>query len=342
MINWYEGYTCRWSLFAVDTLTWADGEEVAGFQSAKITRSADGSLIESGSFQFDGEPPEPGYYRLVLTARQTGGYERVEVATLLVQSTSADINYHTQAGTINGYSVLYPANTRKLVDGSYCPAGVDAAQYVGELLRESINAPVVVDTSFYINQPIVHDFGTTALNAAWEVLNVANAVLMIDGNGTVHVAMPPNVSALDLDRVNARLIVPGVKCTRNISNVPNHYVSVGEFETVEIWNREQGSEVSTVLRGYEVTTVDTSPTPMNGETLEAYTVRKMRESSTVGERVTYKREYMPGVGVYSVVYGSADVIGIDGNARIMKQSLDCSHGILITEESERAVVLWQG
>lgn len=341
MINWFEGYTCRWSLFAVDSLTWADGEEVTGFQSAKITRSADGALIESGSLEFDGEPPAAGYYRLVLTARQPSGYERVEVATLLVQSTNANINYRTQSGTANGYSVLYPASKKRLVDGAYCPAGVDAAQYVADLLRTAINAPVTVDTSFYLNSPIVHDFGAPVLDAAWEVLNAANAVLTIDGNGTVHVRAMPNNSVLDLDATNARLVVPGVKQTLNLANVPNHYVSAGEFETAEVWNRDPASIVSTISRGYEVTQVDTSPKPTNGETLEAYTVRKMREASTVGERVTYDREYTPGVGVYDVVNGSAAVIGLDGLARVVKQSLDCSHGILITEETERAVHLWQ-
>jgi hypothetical protein len=44
---------------------------------------------------------------------------------------------------------------------------------------------------------------------------------------------------------------------------------------------------------------------------------------------------------YSVVKASADTIGVDGNLRVLSQSIECSHGAYVTEQAYREVKLWQ-
>lgn len=340
-MDWGEGYTSTWRMYRVDEATWADAYPVDGFISAKITRAADGALLESGSFTIDGEAPGTGYYRLSMTARNSTGYERVDVATMRVEGTSGTYNRNSTTVTASGLSVLYPASVKKLLDGAYCPANTDAAVYVAQLLGSCIAAPIVVEVGFALNAPIVHEFGSSALDACWQVLGTIGAVMQLDGDGTVHIKMPDSAPALELDVAGASLVVPGVKRARNTAGIPNRYVAVGEFETAEAVNDDPASPVSTVSRGYEHTEVDESPTPVDGETLAAYAARKLQAASTVRDTRTYTREYWPGVLPYDMVAGSLSSVGIDGALRVTRQSLDCKHGILVTEEAAREEVLWQ-
>lgn len=336
-MNWSRSYSSTWRIFAVNPDTWADGEELGKVDAVSVERTADGSLLESGSMDVT-DSFEPGYYRIVLTAEQDSDIERVEVATLLFNATSGNYNYGTSSHSAEGYSVLYPASTTVMLSGSYAPAGVDGAQYVADLLTSAINAPVVVDGSFTLNDYVIHEFGHTVLEAAWNVLNAGNFVLQIDGHGTVHILPRPSTSSLSLAGVNVSYLQPGIDYELDDSAVPNRYIAVnGRAQAVAV-NDSVSSSVSTINRGYTVDVVDTEPVCVNGETLRAYATRKLRELSTVADTRSYTREFFPGVNVYDLV--DAGVDGMNGILRVVQQSLTCNYGITVTEQSSTEVNLW--
>ena len=342
MIDWRESYTTYWRLVSVDPDTWADKETINNVGSAKITRTADGELLEAGSVEVVADEFAPGYYRLVCTAVSTSGAsERVEVCTLLLEGASRTYEYGSSLITANGKSVLYPASVRYLIGGEYAPANVNGALYAANILSECIDAPIEVETGFTLNNNVVFPFGSSVLDAAWMVLNAGNCVMQIDGGGVVHIRSMPTLPSIELSNVNARLLVPGIKAEYDLTDVPNQYVAVDEFSTATATNNNPDSPTSIPNRGYVQMFLDESPTPIDGETLERYAERRLMEESTVRDARTYSREYFPGVLPYDVVRGSISSVGLNGDMRVINQSLNCDGGILVSEKAASEVRLWQ-
>jgi hypothetical protein len=164
--------------------------------------------------------------------------------------------------------------------------------------------------------------------------------MQIDGEGVIHIRSMPSIPVLELSQANARLLVPGIKAEYDLTQVPNKYVAVDEFSTAIAVNDNPNSPVSTVSRGYVQMKLDESPTPIDGETLERYAERMLAAQSTVRDARTYQREYYPGVLPYDVVRASISSVGLDGDLRVLNQSLTCDGGILVNEKAAREVSLW--
>ena len=336
-MDWSKSYSATWRIFRVNRNTWADAAKLADVDEVSIARTADGELLESGSLKLSGDF-EPDYYRIVMPAVQGDEVQRVDVATLLFMESGGDIDYGRTVHDVDGFSVLYPASKTVMVDGEYAPAGVDGAQYAADLLSAAINAPVEVEGSFTLNEYIVHEIGSTVLEAVWAVLNAGNFVMQIDGRGEVHIVPKPTVPSLIIDNSNTRLLSNGVSFTADTSEIPNRYIVVEDNLITMATNSDPNSSVSTVARGYNVDEVDTSPTPINGETLSAYADRKLHEMSIQKDERTYTREYAPDVNLYSVVKASID--GLEGNLRVESQSITCDNGIFVEEMASKEIELW--
>lgn len=336
-MDWRQSYSASWRIFRVNRQTWADAAQISDVDEVSISRTADGSLLESGTLKTSGDFT-PDYYRIVMTAVQGDEVQRVDVATLLFAETGGEINYGRTVHDVDGFSVLYPASTTTIVAGEYAPSGVDGAQYAADLLSGAINAPVEVEGSFTLNDYVVHEIGTTVLEAVWSVLNAGGFIMQIDGRGIVHVRPRPTEPSLVIDSSNTRLMSNGVSFTADTSEIPNRYIVVVDNNITQAINSDPNSSVSITTRGYCVDEVDTSPKPINGETLSAYAERKLHELSVLKDERTYTREYSPDVNLYSVVKASID--GLDGDLRIESQTINCDNGITVNEKASKEIVLW--
>lgn len=337
-MEWGRSYTATWRVFRVNRKTWADAEQVSGIDSISVTRTADGALLESGEFDVTGDLV-PDYYRIVMTAEQGGEVTRVDVATLLFDITGGEYDYGTTEQSAEGHSVLYPASTTAIVTGEYAPAGVDGARYAGDLLEQTINAPVEVEGSFTLNDHVVHEPGSYVLDAVWSVLDAGNFVIQLDGRGVVHIRPRPTEPSLILDNSNTSLLTNGVNYTTNISEIPNRYIVIDDNNRAIAENNDPNSEVSTVSRGFFVDEIDESPTPINGETYSEYAERQLELLSVMEDERTYTREFVPGVYLYSIIKASID--GLEGDLRVKSQTLKCGNGITIAEKAVREEHLWQ-
>ena len=85
--------------------------------------------------------------------------------------------------------------------------------------------------------------------------------------------------------------------------------------------------------------VDESPTPVNGESLEAYAVRRLEEMSILENERSYTREYTPGVYLYDIVRGS--IPGLEGDMWVKDQTVNCGKGITVEEKAVRKEALWR-
>ncbi len=346
MIDWMAGYSATWRVFRVNKDTWADGEPLGGITAVtyETTMDEDAPLLGRGSLTSVtpvGEGFEEGYYRVVMTAKQNGELERVNVCTLQCSLVDGDIDHSSDERNIQGRSVLYPASVTMLSDGSYAPQGVDGAQWCASVLRDCINAPVEVGGGFTLDEHLVFDPGTFALEAVWKVLDAGNHVLRIAGDGTVRVVAKPTVPALQLDAAHARLVHTGVHYALDYSEVPNRYRAIENSDEATAINDDPLSVTSTVHRGWVHDVRDESPVRVNGETLAAYAARRLEEESTVYDSRTYSREWWPDVCPHDLVRGSLASVRLDGDMRVMRQSVRCEVGIVVEEESRMEVRTWQ-
>lgn len=344
-MDWSAGYHATWRVYQVDRRTWADARLVSGVSKVDIERTCDDDvpLLERGSMVVDvpvGQEFEEGYYRIVMTATQGDESQRVDVATLLCCSVEGDVDRSVDVREVMGRSVLYPASTTELEAGSYAPAGVDGVSFCAGLLRSSINAPIMTSGSFTLDEHHVYDNGTKVLDAVWELLDAGGYVLQIAGDGTVSIVPMPSAPDLPLDRAHARLLHPGIHHELDYSEVPNRFTASDGTEEAVAVNDDPQSVTSTVHRGWFHDMRDDSPTRVNGETLQAYAERRLEEESMVYDTRTYTREWWPGVRPYSIVRGSIASVELDGDLRVVSQSLECGLGITVQEQARRETYTW--
>ena len=336
-MDWGRSYASTWRVYRVNRQTWADRERLSNVDEAEVSRTADGELLESGGMKLTG-PFEPDYYRIVMTAEQGGEVKRIDIATLLFDVSGGNVNYGSTQQSVDGFSVLYPASVTTVLSGEYAPKGVNGAQYAAELLQSAINAPVEVEEGFVLNDHIVHEIGSTILEAVWAVLEAGGYVIQIDGRGIVHIRPKPTDPAIVIDSSNMKLLENNIDYEIDISEVPNRYVVIdGASKTVAV-NNDPESTISAVNRGYFVDEVDESPTPINGETYSRYADRKLKELSVARDERSYTREFIPDVMLYSIVRASID--GLEGDFRVESQSITCGNGLTVQEKATREVPLW--
>lgn len=341
-MDYSRGYSCTWRLYRVNPDTWADAELVPGFRSASVERdvTGDAPLVDAGSIELDGSVPD-GYYRIAMTATQGSLSERVDVATLLCCSTSGTAERGADGVEVTGRSVLWPASTRLLTRGSYAPAGSDGAEFAASLIRECCKAPVTVSGGFTLDSHIVFDLGASYLEAAWAVLDAGGWCMRIDGRGQVEILPKPTEPSLVLSNASAALLQPGIDHTLDTGDVPNRYTAIEDAQYAQAVNDDPASSTSYQARGYWVDVVDDSPERVNGETLDAYARRRLREESTLKDERTYTREYFPDVLPFDIVRGSIPSVMLEGDMAVQSQSIECGHGIVITEKAAKEVITWQ-
>lgn len=343
MIDWSKSYNAIWRVFRINEQTWADSMLLAGVESASVTRSCSGNapMLESGSMTVSADSFERGYYRLVLNVQQGVQSERIEVSTMLCDSTKRTMGFGTTLQTVTCNSVLYPAYTERILDGTYVPAKYDCAEYAANLLRGCIKAPVEVEGGFSLSDTHWFKFGIRILEAVWEILGIGGYVMQIDGRGVVHIRPKPTTPALSLDGARASLLSDSVTFSLESSKVPNRYIAKGDELIAIAVNDDPESPVSTVSRGYIYDEVDDSPQPLTTETFEGYARRRLEELSTdISDVRTYTREFWPDVYPFDLVTGTLESIGVTGKMRVMNQSIKCSGGVTVSEQAAREITLW--
>ena len=335
MIDYGKGYSATWSLFKVDTATWAGSDEVTGLLSASVERDRDSDLLESGSAQFDSQVTEGEFYgRLEMLAEQDGEIERHPVATFLFSPGDSTASRNGVVTEYTGRSVLAPAVDRVLLTGTYVPAGSDGAAYAASLIAKCTPAPVSVEGGFTVSENFVFAQGTTHLEAARQLLDGANWRIRITGGGAVSIGPKPAEPSLVLDSANASLLGTEVGINGSMEEIPNRYIAVdGDSKAVAV-DDSRDNPTSLSRRGRYVDVYDESPQLCNGESLQLYAHRKLQEAIESIESRSYTREWWPDVTCNDLVVGSLGTVGLDCTMRVKTQSVQIGRGAVVTEEAE--------
>jgi hypothetical protein len=337
MIDWARAYSCRFAVARVDVGTWADSGTLGNVASLSIDRDCSDSvpLLEEASIEVNGDF-EDGWHRVYMIAEQ-GVSEKIALGTFLFERKTASYDHGSVSVKADGSSVLIEAEDIELAYGEYAPYGADGARYAANMLRKAIHAPVKVSGGFTLSQNVVFSIGMSVLEAVWLVLDAGGFCIRLDGDGTVNILKKPDEPDLELSRANARLLMPGVGDDYTLTGVPNRYKAIDDGQVAVAVNEDAGSAVSYPSRGRWVDETDTSPVRVNGETLQQYAERKLKEASAITVQKSYTREYWPGVRPFSIVRGSMADVGLSGDFTVVSQSLECDRGVTVQETVQAEV-----
>ena len=330
-------YTARWRVMRVDEGTWQSVSELPGAVSATISRDCTDSvpLLESASVEIDAAADfEEGYHRIEAICTQDGGTEVVPIATVLLSEGSGKLDRGLRTASLNGLSVLQPAADERFDHGSYAPKGADGALVAARILSSVCKAPVEAIGSFKLSDNIVYDLGASYLEGVWAILNAAGWCIRIAEDGTIRICEKPSAPYDDAPVIAPDIIMPEIGYESGISTVPNVYIAIDGDQRAEAVNADTASPTSTASRGRRIVEVDTSPSKVNGESLQAYARRMLLEKRTVmSVKYSYKREYHPNVVPFDILRAHIPAYDIDCNVRVMSQTVTLAQGIEIDEKS---------
>ena len=338
-MDWTRGYTSLFEVHRMNVDSWAPYQKVKDVQSFAISRTCDETvpLLETATMEID-DAFEDGWYQLSMIVDQ-GSVERQNLGVFLFEKSGTKYDYNRTTTTASGYSVLKPADDRLVVHGLYALKGSNGAEQAALMLRECTPAPVVVHGKFDLAANLVFDVGMTYLAAVWLLLDAGGFCIQISGDGTINIMPKPIEASIELSRYNAELLLPGVQDDQTVINVPNRYYAIDGDRYAVAVNNNPTSIASYISRGRWVDAIDNSPAMVNGESLQEYAERKLKEATTITKKVTYSREYYPGVVPFSLVSGSMPEIGLDGYMMVITQSLTCDKGVYVQETAAQAVKL---
>lgn len=349
-IDWTQSYASSWRVMRVNEITWADEAVLNGVDSISISRdcSDDVPLLETASLEVSQEVGASlpfGFYRVEMIVRQNGSENLEVLGTFILGKTDKTTDKNRDVLTLDGRSVLWPASKRYMDDGDFVKAGSDGAAYCAKLLRRSLPFGVSITTEgdFTVEDHMVFDHSSTHLDAVWGILDSAGWCIRLDGYGNIIIKERPNEASLVLDQAHACILFPEINEVNDATDIPNVYKVISEDKVVEVVNDLPSSEVSTVNRiGIRIEEIDENPSLINGESLEQYAKRQLKNCSTIVITKKYEREYWPDVRPFDIVTGSIEGVGLVGKMRVLQQDLTCGKGIKISETAGKEEVFWEG
>ncbi len=344
MADYTSSYNAKWSVWEVDPDTWDNDDELTGVTSVTINRDCTDSvpLLESATLTIASgsiDRIDEGWYRVMADITQAGVTYRFPIATLMLQKTDFSYSGGVYSQTINGTSVLQMLEDKKNIGNyyKYAPKGVPGAQWIANLF-DDVLVPfgvTVEDEDFYLKENFVFSPGDSYLSMAWAILDKYKWCMTIDGDGSVSIKKRPEEPEFVIDSDSMNYLKPEFSSSFDYSQIYNRYYAVGKDGSVMIAeNDEPGSFLSRSSRGRWIEYVDTSPSLTDGETLRAYSRRRLEEESTLVQSISYTRDYVDGLLPFSVVEMRLPEYGLEGEAKVMSQSMtfdDSNKGLLVSE-----------
>lgn len=326
-MDWSKGIEAKYYGSFIDKDTWRDMErfEITG---GSIKRST-GDLIESADIECKNYTHGEQWIRIWMDARQNGATEHIPMFTGLATSPEDSVNGNLVSNSLECYSVLKPLQDILLPRGWYAPQG--AGETVVRDLLSKTPAPVYVEENTpRLKQNIIAEESETYLSMLQKVILALDWRIRIKGDGTVQVVpYPKEISgkfSVDYDTIKPEF-------SRNYDwyKCPNVFRAVSGDDSAVAIDDSIDSPLSTVNRGREIWSEETSCNLNIGETLYEYAQRRLKESQMVATKVSYDRRYDPNILVTD--YVTIDYAQIKGTYCVTSQSIEIGYGANTTEEA---------
>ena len=329
-MEWNKGYTASYHCEIINPRTWQDAER-AEVVSGSISRENSG-LRESADLILDRRYDREQYIRLYLTASQNSDRERVALFTGLAVSPNRDIDGNTEEYKYECYSVLKPCDDVFLARGWYAPASISCENIIRDLLRTT-PAPIEINGIMpSLSTAIIAEDNETNLSMIEKILTAIGWIIRIGGDGTITIQPQPDAVVASFDAVENDIVEPQLSVDDDWFDAPNVFRAISD-DLVAIARDDAGDDMLSVEgRGREVWAQDTSVDLNDGESIEAYAIRRLREEQVRKKSVSYKRRFLPDVAVgdsVSLHYPKQDINGI---FQVKSQKIDIGFSCTTSEE----------
>ena len=331
MIDWSKGLSAETYVMVVDPETWKDIERLE-ITDGTISRTNEG-LRNSADINFvNYDQTKERYIRVYLDAKQYDASEHVALFTGLACSPDKNILGNLVTNSVQCNSVLQPCQDILLPRGWYAPAGTSAETVIRDLLATT-PAPVEVEgTAPNLLDHIVAEDGETRLTMVEKVLTAIGWRMQILGDGTIYLRRPAASSEVMFDALENDVIETELTVEYDWYSAPNVFrvsTETDSYTAVDDW---ESSPVSTVNRGREIWMEETDVNLSDGETLQSYAERRLKEEQMVNYKARYKRRYDPRVFVSDHVRIHYPAQDISGEFYVVSQSIELGYGASTSEE----------
>lgn len=333
---WSDGYTATFYMTIVDPKSWRDVGRIE-ITGGSIDRS-DSSLYESADVDVTELPPGgEAWVRLWLDANQDG-VTHVPLFTGLTSAPSRDIDGLRESYKVECYSVLKPIDDILTERGTYIPTEVSAPRAAARLMKVG-PAPVEIDLSGELPQltdSIIAEDGETNLTLAEKILDAIDWRIRITGKGTI--ILEPNEERMIqvFNSVDNDVIERSLTDEQDWYSCPNVLRVISGDLTAIARDDDPKSLLSTVTRGREIWTEESSVTLGNNESIASYAIRRLKELQSPARTVSYTRRFDPDIIPGDIVKINHPEIGIDGRFKVVSQALELGYAC---RTSETAVLI---
>lgn len=310
-MNWAQGFKTAYHASIVDPVTWADSERFEILEGS-INRT-DTGLRQSADIKCIDYPyGSDKWVRLWMDVEQDGGSDHIPLFTGLTSAPERKIDGSYSEMNVECFSVLKPAQDMYLPRGWYAAKGFIGSEQIDELLSVC-PAPVdISEGSPRLSQHIIAEDGETHLSMITKLLDAIGWRLWIEGNGTIHVCPKAGTASVTFSSLTHDTIQPQVSVKSDWFNCPNVFRAVSDDDSATAYDNDPDSRLSTISRGRQVWSEETSVKLSDNESLLTYAKRRLKELQSVVTEISYDRAFHPDVMPSDIVrlhYPAQDLSG---------------------------------
>ena len=333
-MNWNLGFSAAYYATFVDTATWRDLERFE-ITDGSISYTEDELRCSATVGAVGYEQGTEKIIRVYLDAKQTGSAALVPLFTGYATSPTQDFNGVLETNSLDVYSVLTPVRDVLLPRGWYAAAEIPGGTLIKNLL-EPTPAPVdIVDNSPALQEAIIAEDSETNLSMIEKILAAMDWRMRVGGDGTIHIMPKATEAVVMYDPLDNDAIEPEIEVTYDWYQCPNCFRAISGDLTAVAKDESSNSIFSIQNRGREVWMEETDADLNEGETIEAYALRRLREEQSVATQAKYKRRFHPDLSVSDLVQLHYPKQGLEGLYKITSMSMELGYGCSVDEEVEK-------
>ena len=333
-MNWNLGFSAAYYATFVDKATWRDLERFE-ITDGSISYTTDELRCSATVGAVGYEQGTEKIIRVYLDAKQTGSAALVPLFTGYATSPAQNFNGILETNSLDVYSVLTPVRDVLLPRGWYAPAEMPGGYLIKNLLAPT-PAPVdIVDNSPALQEAIIAEDSETNLSMIEKILSAIDWRMRVGGDGTIHIMPKATEAVVMYDPLDNDAIEPEIEVTYDWYQCPNCFRAISGDLTAVAKDEASNSIFSIQNRGREVWMEDTNADLNEGETIEAYALRRLREEQSVATQAKYKRRFHPDLSTSDLVQLHYPKQGLEGLYKITSMSMELGYGCSVDEEVEK-------
>lgn len=331
MIDWNKGLSAETYVTIVDPTTWKDLDRIE-ITGGSISRTDEGlrSAADLSFVRYDQSAER--WLRVYLDARQTGSSEHTALFTGLASSPTRDIYGRLSTNAVTCNSVLQPCDDVLLKRGWYAPKGTSADVILRDLLSVTPAPLEISGATPKLADHIVAEDGETRLTMADKILTAIGWRMQVKGDGTITISQPASVASVMFDPIENDSIETELSVEFDWFSAPNVFRAMTDTDSVTVKDEREDSPLSVTNRGREIWMEESDCNLNDGESLQSYAERRLREEQMVNYRVSYKRRYRPDIFASDIVSLHYPEQNIDGDFYIVSQNIELGYGATTDEE----------